>query len=172
VTIYKSRVVNTDPFPWRDYAGDRHQGPVARQLADVFDPRPEFDATRDPMPWALSISGNDAGRSATHDRHFRWAPRPEFDNPVNPILDTVRKGKITPADILWAITRGADHPNDKRSKVFRAVAQRGFVQVKPYDGEWIVTGAAARRRGELGGVEDQIDHARKVLQRLANWSAS
>ena len=89
-------------------------------------------------------------------------------NPPNPILAAFRASTFSAKGILWAIEKGASRPNDKRSKAIRSWVEMGFTQMKPYEGEWIITGRSALRHGELGNAISALAHARRVLQKLAN----
>lgn len=99
--IFKSKQVNLDPEPWVDESTlERH---AERGIGDDFDPRPEFEPTRDPHPWEIVVTatGEVCDRlsapgwvtfwDATTE-HLRWAPRREqFDTPVNEFIENYRE---------------------------------------------------------------------------------
>ena len=142
--IFKSRQVNLDPEPnVDDTTGRRVRSGHIALPGCTFDPRPEFEPTRDPKPWedGGSFSWDSPGPLEREERAEdcavpRWAPRRElFDTPVNPIL----------------------------------VQLRGELQ-------FVGTGTAERARSFLSDLDrdwkadftpEQIDHARRVLTRLA-----
>lgn len=82
---------------------------------------------------------------------------------VNPILMAMRAWSLHPADLLWAIERGASKPNDKRSRQLVGCATIGGARLKPFDGEWTISRAYSDEGVELAAC---IEHARKVLVRL------
>lgn len=137
MTIFKSRQVNTDPQPFVNEGGVRWSVRVNQHLR--FDPRPEFDVTRDPRPW----EGVSVGRSRRYehnddnDPRIYWMPRRDhYDTPVNPILVEFREALMpyTRTRLWW-------HAEQELDRVNR--------------GMWPEATLA------------QIDHARRVLTRLA-----
>lgn len=148
MSVYKSRQVNLDPEPWVWADGGRAANNLDVEVA-IWAPRPEFEPTRDPEPWACQ--GMHGGVQCTKraaepwmlDRAGRvWAPRREqFDTPVNRVLVHFRQmhGFRTDAFLVQAATAWCASPDD-------------MVKAGAY-------------------TPDEIDHARKVLTRLAGWSA-
>lgn len=93
--IFKSRQVNLDPEPYVDQHGTTRSpdGDPAGHDFDVrfhYAPRPEFDATRDPLPNVLafdtSVRLSDEDAYWAQARAIVRSPRPEFDTPVNRAL--------------------------------------------------------------------------------------
>lgn len=87
MTIFKSRQVNLDPLPYVDAVGVRTnhpQGPADKR----YEPRPEFEPTRDPYP----MQGKDGGRYRyVPGRSGSWAPRrAQYDTPINRVLARFR----------------------------------------------------------------------------------
>lgn len=141
--IFKSKQVNLDPEPWKCYqTGERQAEPGHHP---DFDPRPEFEPTRDPMPvihhHAECILNGERleGLAFSGDE---WAPRREhFDTPVNPILADFRRVWIGEPDFMEAVEFWRDGLDE--------AGQDGPDQ-------WT----------ENYSVEE-IDHAHRVLSRLA-----
>ena len=126
MTIFKSRQVNLDPEPYFD-GTFRSAYPTLCE----YDPRPEFEPTRDPYPWLYSYGDRSASNSSSGSA--RWVPRREqFDTPVNRVLEAFR----------------ADDAGE-------ALAQTAI--------GWLNGGSM----GDGYATPDEIDHARKVLTRLA-----
>jgi hypothetical protein len=144
VTIYKSRQINTDPVPMVSGNPPTHHPRYADCSPSCkFDPRPEFNATRDPLPVRNIHSKRPGDRKAAGwplGAVHEWAPRPEFDNPVNPILVQLR---------------------GEHAIAGYGLADRARSMLSDLDRDW---------RADF--TAEQIDHARRVLTRLANWSAS
>lgn len=148
--IFKSRQVNLDPKPYMGWSGQRYAADERHTEgygdgSFKYDPRPEFETTRDPYPYVTTLrngftlrtvnkisqstdDGKDTGVESSN-----WAPRREqFDTPVNPILVALRK---------WL-------GGEKYSRGDYA----GFW----FYADWEATAA-------------QINHARRVLTRLENF---
>ena len=168
MTIFKSQQVNLDPQPWRDSEGNRCSAdeagstPFERFGRDAFDPRPEFEPTRDPHPWQEYENGIGAGsRYRTREAYYtgherRFEPRREqFDTPVNRILAAFRADLATQReqfphrDIVYLADRWAGK--------FGLLATKGGYPT--YSGIWALMQDATR---------PEIDHARRVLTHLAN----
>lgn len=156
MTIFKSRQVNTDPAPWRNPNDGERRSHGVKWVSgpDVLDPRPEFNVTRDPRPWDASRSRPSSlgqirewRRFASHAEAERWGqvvefdPRPEFAHPVNRILVALRKWEI-PAELAIQTLNGYSLAYD---------------HIDDWCDEW-----------EFLVTPDEIDHARRVLTRLAN----
>ena len=94
---------------------------------------------------------------------FLSRPRAGSATPVNPILSAMRRWKVAPADMLWAIEKGAWKPNDRRSRALIGAAQIGGARLKPWGGHWTIQGAKSPN-GIL--LESAIEHALAVLRRL------
>jgi len=140
MTIFTSRTAESyDPEPWKAPDDSRWSG---RAITDgVYDPRPEFEPTHDPEPWATH-GENNKWRSTTEEAHrilsdpafyrprfhTEWAPR---DRNRNRILIDVRAYLSAGNDI-----RGWD------------------MDVLPI--AW------------RDATPAEVDHARKVLTRLVN----
>lgn len=98
MTIFKSRQVNLDPEPWigwdAEVNGERRSGTPFGYAQ--FKPRPEFEPTRDPLPYFDTESDDDDPLRLPHKVHdptnsVVWKPRrDQFDTPVNPILVAFR----------------------------------------------------------------------------------
>ena len=133
--IFKSKTVNLDPEPWVTPYGRTSSEPVN---GGDYQPRPEFEPTRDPAPWTTDALGN--SRAAEGGWGKRWSPRREqFDTPVNRIMVEFREGwshDPTYGAANWLIS--LDDPT------------------------WDV-------RSVFDATPAEIDHARRVLTRLANW---
>lgn len=118
----------------------------------------------DPEPWrGFSLMRYEASKGQSN--YAVWEPRPEYDNNPNPILTTMRRWGLDPANLLWAMNHGAKKPNDKRSRELRGAAKLGRSELKPYEGEWYFHKA---RHVEGEGLIAAFDHARKVLTKLVN----
>lgn len=148
--IFKSRQVNLDPEPWRVRStGARlaRSVPQEQERIKIWDPRPEFEPTRDPYPWVYFDHRNTSlGRFATlieaerHGDRTEFAPRrDQFDTPVNPILVEFRKLWKGQPDILEMADQWARFE---------------------LDGDW-----ESPMTGEYS--TDHIEHAHRVLTRLA-----
>lgn len=105
--LFKSHRVNLDREPYRDpSSGVRFR----KQFHDpddlyVYDPRPQFEPTRDPLPW---WSATAMGRTAHWHEGSVWAPRrEEFDTPVNPILVNLRLMRGTDLALSETLARTA-----------------------------------------------------------------
>lgn len=124
----------------------------------VYDPRPEFEPTRDPYPWdGVRVEGwkpqrisaaegyRRTVRGESGPRGFAYAPRrEEYDTPVNPLLTELRADSRPGAvsDLLdWLERYSKEGP------------------VEGLDGKEIVL------------TKENIGHAKRVLTRLAHWSA-
>lgn len=149
-----------DPEPWLNRAGehDSLQPGEKRPNGWVYLPRVECIPSRDPFAWEVVRKDGSAYRVTaplgSYMRHWntaevRFAPRPEYARPEpNPILVAAR--------------------NDRMGKAYRtsAVAQ------------WWLDAIGQHRQGVPFSIltdqilnratPAQIDHARKVLTRLAN----
>jgi hypothetical protein len=132
--IFKSHQVNLDKEPWESI---NHGGRGATAL--VYDdmkyrPRPEFEPTRDPEPYARDDGWRErAGAAHLQGRGYGWAPRREqFDTPVNRVLVAFREEGGT-----------AQH--------------------------WLDHSLTYEVWGE-DATPNEIEHALKVLRRLAHWT--
>lgn len=155
MTIFKSRQVNLDPAPWRAIKGGvRTSGSMVEGLTRigvevVLDPRPEFEPTRDPEPYLIL-----GERSATPADFALFAPRREqFDTPVNPILVAMRDDYQQYVGTPGAVDR-----------VFWESWLERLPRVKSH-------GVIASAHGGFVATAEQIDHARRVLTRLANFTS-
>lgn len=134
--IFKSQQVNLDPEPWVNPKAGTRYSTEGGLLRDYL-PRPEFEPTRDPLPWYLDGNLVAPTLRADHrrDAGYVWAPRREqFDTPVNRVLVFFRdyyEARMVPL----------------------AVAARNAASV--------VDEMAADY------TPDEIEHARRVLTRLA-----
>lgn len=152
MTIFKSRQVNLDPKPYEllgvRYESENGVNAHAASQPRRFDPRPEFEPTRDPEPWIEAIplmyGGHDLTRYPRRGDsryEWRWAPRREqFDTPVNPILAEFRAG--------WPEDRLDDDDT-----------------LGDYAWRWFDSISQPEARDYY--TPEQIEHARKVLTRLA-----
>lgn len=151
--IFLSRRPNLDPEPWTCEHGARftdHDSAYDHSPGDdpecgaILDPRPEQELTRDPLPFANRIPGN------------RY---PDIDSAA------YLTGQRTPGDLYsWAPRRDEyDTPVNRVLALWREATDgdmRGW-------GVWLaLAGADMLRDGDTTPAE--IDHARKVLTRLAN----
>lgn len=133
--LFKSRQVNLDPEPWITFDGIRVAADI---MGTKYDPRNEFEPTRDPHPWTCKNPAADCRASIRNAHENEWAPRrDEFDTPVNPVLDHFRNmhghkigGPLASAAAAWR------------------TSLRDMQIVGAY-------------------TEPQVTHARKVLSRLA-----
>lgn len=152
MTIFKSKQVNTDPHPYMEADGSRFLTPEAYYTGNPrkFDPRPEFNVTRDKRPWDASRSRPSSFGQIREWRRFAsraegegWGqivefdPRPECDHPVNRILVAFREDVKQLGESLLATA------------------------------EWYLLDLP-----QSGNTPDEIDHARRVLTRLANMKES
>lgn len=150
-TRFKSHQVNLDLEPWVTHHGVRAAKPGEVALAWAYDPRPEFEPTRDPLPFIIHNSRGEGRRYSRREVEplreslsVEWAPRhDQFDTPVNRVLVSVREGlKI------------------------RAGRERELIDL------WLGNLRPISNPAQGFGVtEAEVDHARKVLTRLAGWSA-
>lgn len=153
--IFKSKQVNTDPEPWVAPNGKRGAtNPILLPNGNIvmgeFDPRPEFNVTRDPEPCRNEDSAERlTAQEAEQDRATGWEvtfdPRPEFDHPVNRILAGVREDVNNSADL--------NHDTKATAEFWLS-----------FSDDWDKDG--------LNATPDEIAHARRVLTRLANGSAT
>jgi len=148
--VFKSKQVNTDPKPWVHHydSTDRSSSDDLPGGLRDYKPRPEFNVTRDSEPWALrQANGTDIRMARREDFMpitvgIRFDPRPEHDHPVNRILSGIREDVANSADL------GHD---------VRATAEYWL----SFSDDWDKDGLTA--------TPDEIDHARRVLTRLAEW---
>lgn len=139
--LFKSRQVNLDPNPWVT--------PYGRVGAESvhgcqFDPRPEFEPTRDPYPWVMALGPWAGSRIDRQVPESEWSPRrDQFDTPVNPILERFR------------LRRSGFLPDDELS-----VAEHARNWLAPANWERVQASVSA-------ATPEHIAHARKVLSRLA-----
>ena len=151
--IFKSQQVNLDPEPWVGIRPLRHRvaAPPKRETYDTyhFDPRPELAPTRDPFPYAyVHPNGNLGARmqdpDGLTDKEWEWAPRREqFDTPVNRVLVTFRSA-----------VRLAARAHGERGLEYAVEEYLWLIEQSGYDKYY---------------TPDEIDHARKVLTRLASF---
>lgn len=148
--IFKSRQVNLDPEPYVDPAtGERFDRLFVKLNGTpitTHDPRPEFEPTRDSHPWLCDYEIDGKPCRSFFDGHGRytWAPRREqFDTPVNRVLEDVRR---------YRSERLTMNNPKGWGRVLSAFAST--VDANPWD-----------------ATADEIEHASKVLTRLAGWSA-
>ena len=143
--IFKSQQVTFDLEPWQCYNIVTRNGGKTFERAEFlrhaeehegdvhYEPRPEFEPTRDPEPWVTPGTFDAPGDTRHADRrtgNTRWAPRREqFDTPVNRVLVYFREKRRDVYDFLFDL-----------------------------DSRWAD-----------GYTFDEIEHARKVLTRLAVW---
>lgn len=123
--IFKSQQVNLDPEPYVDQHGSTRSpdGDPAGHDFDVhfeYEPRPEFEPTRDPVPWwnrNEPIQTGNYARSSEQLPGYVWAPRrEEFDTPVNRVLSNLRlmrQGPIGEQETLaqtaqWVLDQESD----------------------------------------------------------------
>ena len=137
MTIFKSRQVNLDPEPWVAW-GVRYPKKAG---SAYYDPRPEFEPTRDLYPWSSADGPARYGSAPYPHATWFWNPRrDEFDTPVNPILAAFR-GRL---DYQRAVN---------------PVSTSRLAEV------WLSN--VPRYGGVPGATPEQIDHAHRVLTRLA-----
>lgn len=160
MTRFKSHQVNLDKTPFVDESGNRYRG-QSSDPADLYayDPHPEFQPTRDPYPYLVDpastwpeiapfrVRTRGEAEAITYRENFdvtvTWAPRREqFDTPVNRILIDVRYERD-----------GLTNP----------------VALVTYYSAWEQSIGDPTALGYW--TADEIEHARKVLDRLAGWSA-
>lgn len=80
MAIFTSRSPESyDPEPWLDHWGGRVAEPFKGALALVYDPRPEFEPTRDAEPW-LAPDGTRWQEKCITDEE--WAPRDRNRNRI------------------------------------------------------------------------------------------
>lgn len=160
MTIYKSQQVNLDKEPYlfqgHRYRADQVEG-IRRNNSQrnapahvVYDPRPEFEPTRDPFPWAVvyldgsvhDYRADNLGPLEPGER-FEFRPRREqFDTPVNRMLVAFREDCADPDFEVNSVVE---------------YAQAWLNNTPGIDVDWDTFDL------------DEIDHARRVLTRLANW---
>lgn len=155
MSAFLSRRPNLDPEPWLG-VGRIGNGKRRAEYALGYEhrPRPEFEPTRDPAPWAMlqvepiyGTSPEIVMRDATaesmspdenRDEWIEWRPRREqYDTPVNRVLADIR-----------AIVAHYNPPN-------RLGIYWGWLHDPEVD---------------EADTPDEIDHARRVLTRLANMT--
>ena len=139
--IFKSKQVNLDPEPWITFDGIRVGADI---MGTKYHPRPQFEPTRDPLPWKCANGDKRFWSRRAAENHCGtdaiYTPRREqFDTPVNPILVEFRKLWKGQPDILEM----ADH----------------WARFE-LDGDW-----ESSMTHEY--TMDQINHAHRVLTRLA-----
>lgn len=143
--IFKSRQVNLDPYPRVVFnpSGSGTYRMEAEFPHGVLDPRPEFEATRDPHPWCDAIG---IRRSHRAGFEYEWfEPRRErFDTPVNPILVELREAV---AD--W----GDESPEGNGPFALRYERWLGYAENGAFGFEF---------------SEQHRDHALRVLTRLVS----
>lgn len=144
MTIYKSHQVNLDPEPYRNGLGERATTiddlPHDERIWFDCDPRPEFEPTRDPEPYWFQ------------------GHRYRSDQVEAVLRNNSQRG--APAHIVWAPRREQfDTPVNRVLVLFRRDAEHnGIDSALEYD--WPTNSVASSA--------DEIDHARRVLTRLAN----
>lgn len=139
--IFKSRQVNLDPFPYVDSDSRRYDLASGKPRPEEYKPRPEFEPTRDPEPWAHRAYGD---RSKFELNSFVWAPRrEEFDTPVNRLLLEFRRLWVGQVDIV-----------EQAAELAYNLGEHDYL--------WEL-------REDTDYTPAEIEHARKVLERLAGW---
>lgn len=146
MTIFTSRTPESyDPYPYRNTAdGSRWPDNGGDPILLPHDPRPEFEPTRDPEPWATH-GENNSWRSTTEEAH-RILGDPAF---YHPRFHTE-----------WA-------PRDRnRNRILIELRALGANLAGLTDTTVAYTIAAMQMYVEATPAE--VEHARKVLTRLAN----
>lgn len=153
--IFKSRQVNTDPKPY--LYPDGHRNSVGGSYAGMWpkrEPRPEFNLTRDPYPVYWAGHRYPVSQIGQLPSNYEWEPRPEFDRPVNPILvayrEHVSKYRLDSEADAW---------------LFALDSFDAFGGFRTWEA------ATDKFHSITLATTDQIGHARRVLTRLAGWSA-
>lgn len=142
MTIFKSRQVNLDPKGWVDDQGQRHRWLVGLAEGLQWSPRPEFEPTRDPRP-ALCVFCGTRAPDLGYDR-ICW------DN-----------GRLASCRYEWAPRRERFDTTVNRVLVELREKRRDIYDLMlNLDSRW----AESFTYGE-------IEHARKVLDRLAGWKS-
>jgi len=149
MTLFKSRQVNLDPEPYfhRELLM-RHAEPG---FGAYYDPRPEFEPTRDPMPW---FSDEAEARTNDPERNgfagpWRWCPRrDQFDTPVNRLLAAIRKDK---------------------AEYYPALSMLHLVDEWLYIIDCLPLNNYKIAAGEF--TSEEAEHARKVLTRYKEFSS-
>lgn len=141
--IFKSHQVNSDPEPWVCEFGCNH---VTDPGDGRYQPRPEFEPTRDPQPWRcgaiIGATREEVAAEFWPGAPVEYAPdRERFDTPVNPILVEVRLNSLTPEYDGWT----------------PAVAASYYLEEVLPDEE---------HNRLRGWTPEHVDHARRVLTRL------
>jgi len=141
VTIFKSQQVNLDPEPW--IHPDSYNRYAEASPEDFLrSPRPEFEPTRDPHPYASALGARYAYPGTLGSERLVWAPRREqFDTPVNPLLAEFR--------LLWA---GQTDMQDMAAEMVYNLTDHDYLWEMQRDTDY---------------TPDQVNHAVKVLERLA-----
>ena len=158
MTIFTSQRVNLDREPWVDDHGKRHATEEAwcdacGGCSTYLRPRPEFEPTRDPFPYVSALGARYAYPGTLGRERLVWAPRrEEFDTPVNRVLEAFRAVGDASAE-EWAYCLSLAYSGESW----------------PVVDHWDALEEAVEIIGREGA--DEIDHARKVLTRLAGWSA-
>lgn len=144
--IFKSKQVNTDQKPYRNEDSTER---LTAQEAEQ-DRETGWEVTHDPRPefnvtrdpYPWAAKVHHSSRYAANvSNRCDWIPRPEFDHPVNRILVAFRQGRFASLD--WFLHEYC-HDTDS----------------------WLWDGTDAENP-----TPEEIDHARRVLTRLAGWSA-
>lgn len=150
--IFKSHQVNLDPEPLeRSWNGERaatYSGFINGTGGYRYNPRSEFEPTRDPFPYTREDgSGRYAFPGKFDGKPLVFHPRREqFDTPVNRILVAFRKDRI---EYYPAIPM--KHLIDEWLYI---------IDCLPLNGYSIAVGTF---------TEEEAEHARKVLTRLKEW---
>lgn len=148
--IFKSRQVNLDPAPYVWPSGVRSmftEGLGSDGLHHVltYRPRSEFEPTRDPAPWwnpAEVIQTGNYARSSEQLPGYNYAPRREqFDTPVNRLLLEFRR--------LWA---GEVDIVEQAAEMAHNLGEHDYLWELQEDTDY---------------TPDEVEHARRVLTRLA-----
>lgn len=152
--IFKSHQINLDPEPYRCASSGRRDGRVHGdpECDDcTLDPRPEFEPTRDPHPWLITGDGlteADDYRIASLDwtSFWDWDTQEGHYRPRRERFDTPVNPILVDCRSYWA------HHGDKLT-AWHAMEYLNICAIEKMD-----------------ATPEQIDHARRVLTRLAQWN--
>lgn len=143
--IYRSRIPNHDPEPWVVFGDGWEQRLASKDDNEskhmaTWDPRVEFDDTKDPMAWYDSKLRTRFNTQIHRDPDLIWAPRRiVYDAPANTALVT-----------------------------FRKFIARNNMPLARTAAEWVRTPMNNFAFGIDYFTADEMDHAMKVLSRIAS----
>lgn len=161
--IFKSRQVNLDPEPWVCEFGCGHSTDTGDGR---YQPRPEYEPTRDPKPWEADVIKRGSFPYQYTPRRWRgaakdWDDACEKAEAANPGYDVIQCGYLPRREQF-------DTPVNPILVAFRADLLPDSLATADAAMDWLTDLSTLDwSRLNFDPTPEQIDHARRVLARLA-----